>query len=123
MLDRLPSGTRLLPWSTPDGKPCYVVGDGTGYVSRVADNVERVQLDMAAKLLGHADDMLADRKTTPVQLRFLATRLVESLRDAHRIAESRGARLPVGGDAQSSHVEPDEDPDGPDRCAPLLTET
>ncbi|MDX3228320.1 hypothetical protein [Streptomyces sp. ME19-01-6] len=92
----LPSGARLLPWSTSEGKPCYVVGDGTGYVSRVADNVERVQLDMVAKLLGHADDMLSDRKTTSVQFRFLATRLAEALRDAHRIAESRGARPPVG---------------------------
>lgn len=51
-------------------------------MSRGADNVERVQLDMAAKLLGYADDMLADRKITPVQLRFLAARLTESLRDA-----------------------------------------
>ncbi|MGW3566427.1 hypothetical protein ACWDSL_21565 [Streptomyces sp. NPDC000941] len=109
---RLPSGSRLLPWSTPEGKPCYVVGDGTGYVSRVADNVECVQLDMADKLLGHADDMLSDRKTTPVQLRFLATRLAESLRDAYRIAESRGARLSAGEDARNPHVEPDEDPDG-----------
>ncbi|MER7791655.1 hypothetical protein [Streptomyces sp. NPDC097640] len=119
----LPSGARLLPWSTPEGKPCYVVGDGTGYVSHVADNVERVQLDMAAKLLGHANDMLAERKTTPVQLRFLAARLAESLRDAHRIAESRGARLPEPEGAHDPHIKPDEDPDGPGRRAPLLTET
>ncbi|EFL25008.1 conserved hypothetical protein [Streptomyces himastatinicus ATCC 53653] len=89
----LPGGARLLPWATAEGKPCYVIGDGTGYVSRVADNMECVQLGMAADLLDHAADMLGDGKATPVQLRYLAARLAEALRDAHRIAESRGARL------------------------------
>lgn len=43
---------RLLPWSTPEGKPSYLIGDGTGFshVSRVADNIESVQLDMADEL-------------------------------------------------------------------------
>ncbi|MFJ6831992.1 hypothetical protein [Streptomyces sp. NPDC091209] len=41
----------------------------------------------------HAADMLADRRATPPQLRFLAARLAEALRDVHRVAESRGARL------------------------------
>jgi len=100
----VPHGGRLLPWATAEGKPCYVIGDGTGYVSRVADNVECVQLGMAAELLDHAADMLGDGKATPVQLRYLAARLAEALRDAHRIAESRGARLseftaPPGGGA------------------------
>ncbi|MFJ8074809.1 hypothetical protein ACIQ7Q_12980 [Streptomyces sp. NPDC096176] len=90
------SGTgRLLPWSTPEGKPCYVLGDGTGYVSRVADNVESVQLTMADELLDHVDDMLADRRATPEQLRYVVARLAEALRDVHRIARSRGARLPA----------------------------
>ncbi|MFD4532763.1 hypothetical protein ACFWNL_11275 [Kitasatospora sp. NPDC058397] len=89
------SGRRLLPWTTPEGKPCYLVGGGTGRVSRTADRVERVQLGMAVELLGHATEMLADRRATAVQLRFLAASLAESLRDVHRIAESRGARLPV----------------------------
>lgn len=86
---------RLLPWSTPEGRPCYLVGGGAGHVSRVADRVERVQLDMAAELLDHAADMLADRRVTSGQLRFLAARLAESLGDVHRVAESRGTRLPV----------------------------
>jgi hypothetical protein len=85
---------RLLPWSGPEGKPCYLVGDGTGYLSRVADNIESVQLGMSAELLDHAADMLADHKATSAQLRFLAARMAEALRDVHRIAESRGARLP-----------------------------
>lgn len=84
---------RLLPWAGAGGKPCYVVGDGTGYVSRLADDVESVQLGMAGELLGHATDMLADRRVTAGQLRFLLARMTESLTDVHRIAESRGARL------------------------------
>ncbi|MER6011837.1 hypothetical protein [Streptomyces bluensis] len=89
------SVTRLLPWAGPEGKPCYVVTDGTGYVSRMADTVERLQLGMADGLLDHAADILADRRATPAQLRFLLARMAESLSDVRRIAESRGARLPV----------------------------
>ncbi|WP_399925545.1 hypothetical protein [Streptomyces kanamyceticus] len=87
---------RLLPWVTPEGNPCYLISDGTatGYLSRVADNIESVQLGMADDLLDHAADMLADPKVTPTQIRFLADRMAESLRDVHRIAQSRGDRLP-----------------------------
>ena len=84
---------RLLPWARVDGRPCYVIGDGTGYVSRMADGVESIQLGMADDLLGHADDLLADRRVTSSELHFLASRLTESLRDVKRVAESRGARL------------------------------
>ncbi|MGW0082037.1 hypothetical protein [Streptomyces sp. NPDC003393] len=93
------SEARLLPWSNPDGKPCYLVTDGTGYLSRVADTIESVQLGMAGDLLDHAADMLADRRATPAQLRFLLARMSEALTDARRIAQSRGARLrPPGHD-------------------------
>lgn len=88
-------GARLLPWAGEQGKPCYVVTDGTGYVSRLADIVEAVQLEMVGELLGHAADILADRRTTPEQLRFLLGRMTEALTDVRRIAESRGARLPA----------------------------
>ncbi|NBE51702.1 hypothetical protein [Streptomyces boluensis] len=86
---------RLLPWSGPEGKPCYLIGDGTGssHVSRVADDIESVQLDMADELLDHAADMTVDEEVTSAQLRFLADRLAEALRDVCRIAVSRGARL------------------------------
>jgi hypothetical protein len=87
------SAMRLLPWVGEDGKPCHVVGDGTGYVSRMADDVESVQLDMADELLGHAADLLADSEATGPQIHFLASRLTESLRQIVRVAESRGARL------------------------------
>ncbi len=87
------SAMRLLPWTGTGGKPCYVVGDGTGYVSRMADEVESIQLDMADELLGHAADLLADEASTGQQVRFLAGRLTESLHQVVRVAESRGARL------------------------------
>ncbi|MEU6015956.1 hypothetical protein ABZ826_18410 [Streptomyces sp. NPDC047515] len=88
---------RLLPWSGVDGNPCYVLGDGTGYVSRVADNVESVQLGMAAELLDHVDDMFDDSEVTSVQLRYVVARVAEALRDVCRIAESRGLRLRPSG--------------------------
>ncbi|MET9196213.1 hypothetical protein ABZX60_23325 [Streptomyces olivaceus] len=95
-----PGRPRLLPWSNLDGNPCYLVTDdsGTSRLSRMADDVEAVQLDMADDLLGHAVGLLGDRKATAPQLRFLAARLTESLHDVHRIARSRGARLSVSGD-------------------------
>ncbi|MFI5616790.1 hypothetical protein [Streptomyces sp. NPDC051567] len=86
---------RLLPWEGRDGRPCYLSSDGTGYLSRVADNIESVQLGMATELLGHADDMITDLKVTDTQLRYLSARLAESLREVHRVAVSRGARLPA----------------------------
>ncbi|WP_032764806.1 hypothetical protein [Streptomyces sp. CNS654] len=87
------SAMRLLPWTGTGRKPCYVVGDGTGYVSRMADDIESIQLDMADELLGHAADLLADDASTGPQVRFLAGRLTESLQQVVRVAESRGSRL------------------------------
>ena len=94
---------RLLPWASPEGKPCYLSSDGTGRLSRLADTVESVQLGMANELLGHAVDLLADHTATSAQLRFLAARMTEALRDTLRIAESRGARL-----SAPTYVDPDE---------------
>ncbi|MFJ4278981.1 hypothetical protein [Streptomyces massasporeus] len=90
--DRAVTG-RLLPWTGVEGRPCYLVGDGTGYVSRLADEIEDVQMDMADRLLGHAAELLAERRVTSGELHYLARRLSESLRDVTRVAESRGARL------------------------------
>lgn len=110
---RQPETARLLPWTTEEGNPCYVVGDGTGPVSRMADDVEAVQLGMAGGLLDHAADMLADRRATAGELHYLADRLTEALRDVRRVAESRGERLAVPGegpDALTRSDGPTEEP-------------
>ncbi|OEU96999.1 hypothetical protein [Streptomyces oceani] len=85
---------RLLPWSGPEGKPCYLSGDGTGMLSRLADDMEHTQLAMGEELLHHAREMLADHTVTNHQLHFLASRLREALRDALRVAESRASGCP-----------------------------
>ncbi|MDX3227290.1 hypothetical protein [Streptomyces sp. ME19-01-6] len=87
-------GLRLLPWSDPDGKPCYLAADsGDSPLSRKADEIEALQLDMGAQLLSHAAALLADSKASSRELRFLAHRLTEALTDVLRVAESRGERL------------------------------
>ncbi|MET9729781.1 hypothetical protein ABZZ79_03650 [Streptomyces sp. NPDC006458] len=91
------SDARLLPWAGTEGKPCYLVTDGSGFLSRVADTIECVQLGMAGELLDHAADLMADQRATSAQLRFMLARMREALTDVHRIAESRGARLPAPG--------------------------
>lgn len=87
---------RLLPWTGADGKPCYLVGDGEGHVSQLADQIEGLQLGMADGLLDHADALLTEHRLTGEELHYLARRLSESLRDVKRVADSRGARLPSG---------------------------
>ncbi|MBL3666441.1 hypothetical protein JL475_10635 [Streptomyces sp. M2CJ-2] len=88
---------RLLPWAGAEGKPCCLVTDGAGPPSRVADGIERVQLEMAGDLLEHAADLPADRRATADQLRYLLGCVHEALTDVRRIAESRGTR---GGTAE-----------------------
>lgn len=82
---------RLLPWVGPEGKPCYLIGDDTGPVSRVADAMESVQLGMSSQLLTYARETLPEAPDH--ELRFLAQRLTEALHDALRVAESCGLRL------------------------------
>ncbi|MFF1501760.1 hypothetical protein ACFVZR_18185 [Streptomyces sp. NPDC058316] len=89
------SVTRLLPWTGADDRICLLITDGRGRgpVSRVADQVEAVQLGMGVELIGHAEDLLADPGTDAAQVRYVAVRLTEALRDAVRVAVSRGERL------------------------------
>ncbi|MCQ8832346.1 hypothetical protein [Streptomyces malaysiensis] len=89
------TGLRLLPWTDPDGKPCYLSSDdGSSPLSRRADAIEAVQVSMAAELLRHARVLLDAPRADKRELRYLAERLCEALRDVLRVAESRGARLP-----------------------------
>ncbi|MER6839521.1 hypothetical protein [Streptomyces platensis] len=103
---------RLLPWSSPDGKPCFLAGDGTGYVSRLADELEEAQLDSAAELGEEAHRILAGRAWTPGEIHLLALELAASLVDVRRVAESRGARLPVPDDDGSDGDDAPDDEGG-----------
>jgi hypothetical protein len=87
---------RLLPWPSPDGNPCYLMTDsGGGYLSRLADDLETVQLAMGADVLGLARAVLDDPVSPYTEVRYAGLRLAECLTDALRVAESRGMRLPV----------------------------
>lgn len=86
---------RLLPWTSPEGKPCYLVGEGTGYLSQLADDMESAQLHLAGDLLQEARRVLDERQWTSGELHLLAVWLTEALTNVHRIAVSRGERLPA----------------------------
>jgi hypothetical protein len=85
---------RLLPWSGPEGKACYLSTDDSGsYMSRLADNVEAVQLGTAFDLLERAVGVLGDRDVSPDDLRLMLTELTGALHDVVRVATSRGQLL------------------------------
>ncbi|WP_086867437.1 hypothetical protein [Streptomyces viridochromogenes] len=89
-----PNTLRLLPWSGQEGKPCYLsTDDGEGYMSRLADTIEAVQLGTAADLLEQASNELDDQDTGSEDLRRLAKELTGALGDVLRVATSRGDLL------------------------------
>ncbi|MFI6124748.1 hypothetical protein ACIBCU_34365 [Streptomyces sp. NPDC051064] len=89
-----PNELRLLPWSGPDGKPCYLsTDDRGGYVSRLADNIEAVRLGSGTELLEQAPETLDDQDAAPEAMRQLAKDLTGALRDVLRVATSRGHLL------------------------------
>ncbi|MEU5442590.1 hypothetical protein [Streptomyces griseofuscus] len=91
-----PNELRLLPWSGSDGKPCYLSTDNkAGYMSRLADNIEAIQLGTATELLEHAADTLNAPDTDAEDLRLLAKELTGALRDVLRVATSRSHLLAV----------------------------
>ncbi|MFE7183243.1 hypothetical protein [Streptomyces erythrochromogenes] len=86
---------RLLPWSGPDDKPCFLsTEDAASYLSRLADNTEEAQLGLASELLSHTLEVLATADSDLEELHLLATDLTSALRDAVRVATSRGHHLP-----------------------------
>ncbi|MFE7772615.1 hypothetical protein ACFU5O_01680 [Streptomyces sp. NPDC057445] len=87
---------RLLPWTGPDGKPCYLSTDDNGsYLSRLADNTEAIQLGLAADLVALAQEALGAEEIEPEELRRLTADLEDALKDVLRVATSRGHRLPA----------------------------
>ncbi|MFJ7045163.1 hypothetical protein ACIQVC_17380 [Streptomyces sp. NPDC101112] len=94
-------GLRLLPWAGPDGKPCYLsTDDPEGYMSRLADHIESVQLGMARELLEEARQVPDGTPMNVHKLSLLAGQLAGALRDVIRVATSRGERLALPGDSE-----------------------
>ncbi|MFB8778007.1 hypothetical protein [Streptomyces broussonetiae] len=89
------NGLRLLPWTTPEGKPCYLSTERSdSLLSRLADDVEEAQLATGDQVCAGARAVLADAKAGERAVRFALTRAVESLGEVLRIAVSRGDRVP-----------------------------
>lgn len=88
------SQLRLLPWTTADGRTCYLsAAIRDSRMSRMADELEAELLGSAAYVLEAAKSLLDEPGAGRRELRFAGVRLAEALSDALRIAESRGARL------------------------------
>ncbi|GAB2752848.1 hypothetical protein [Streptomyces bullii] len=88
---------RLLPWTGPDGKPCYLSTDNPhSPLSRLADEIEAAQLHSAEQVLAGARAVLGDAEAGERAVRFALTRAAECLEDVLRVAVSRGARTEVG---------------------------
>ncbi|MPY53890.1 hypothetical protein FPZ41_37160 [Streptomyces sp. K1PN6] len=95
MRDGTGTPLRLLPWTTADGRPCYLSAEEPGgRLSRMADELEAELLGSATYVLDAARPLLDEPGAGKRELRFAGVRLAEALGDALRIAESRGARLP-----------------------------
>ncbi|MFB6556295.1 hypothetical protein [Streptomyces sp. NPDC056405] len=107
---------RLLPWTTGDGKRCLLSSDGEGFLSRLADDFEAVQLTMAEDMLKAARKVLDDPMSPHVEVRYAGIRLAECLTDVVRVAESRGLRL-SSPDSSDDEDGDDEDPAAPSEVA------
>ncbi|MEX2968697.1 hypothetical protein [Streptomyces sp. C184] len=80
---------RLLPWSSPDDKPCFLITDGAGGpVTDLADSIEEIQLGIGEELLRHARAMHGDPNVPDREFRYLSRRLAEALGDALRVARN-----------------------------------
>ncbi|MFJ6680623.1 hypothetical protein [Streptomyces werraensis] len=87
---------RLLPWTSDEGKPCYLsAGSSGGMISRMADVMEAEQVRCGREVLAGSRLILEESGLGKVELRFIVNRLVECLSDVLRIAESRGLRLGI----------------------------
>ncbi|MFJ9528978.1 hypothetical protein [Streptomyces cyaneofuscatus] len=85
---------RLLPWTNDFGGPCWLsTGNPDSRISRMADELEAAMIASAEEVLSEARELLAESVVGEQELRFVGTRLAESLGDTLRIAASRGGRL------------------------------
>ncbi|MGW7420708.1 hypothetical protein ACWGJB_11685 [Streptomyces sp. NPDC054813] len=96
------NGLRLLPWAGPGGKPCYLsTDDAEGFMSRLADHIEAIQLGMASELLEQATPVLDDETANGEELSLIAAQLAGALRDVLRVATSRGNRHTADSDEET----------------------
>ncbi|MEV8056529.1 hypothetical protein AB0P37_08370 [Streptomyces antimycoticus] len=88
---------RLLPWTSQDGKPCYTPDHAPdSHIARLADRVEAEQVATAEAVLALSAGFLeAGARIEPDECVYIMKRLTECLRDALRLAQSRGGRLPA----------------------------
>jgi hypothetical protein len=101
---------RLLPWTTEEGKPCYLTSASEGgFISRMADTMEAEQIRTGREVLAQARGLMEQPSLGKLELRFVAARLTECLSDSLRIAESRGIRLGVEDPRPDDEVEELED--------------
>ncbi|MEV0781756.1 hypothetical protein AB0I52_01950 [Streptomyces sp. NPDC050423] len=99
-----PNELRLLPWTGPEDKPCYLsTDDPDGYMSRLADNIEAIQLGTASALLEESSEALDNQDTSPGEMRCLAKELTGALRDVYRVATSRGHRRATSDPRESAY--------------------
>ncbi|MFI2234803.1 hypothetical protein [Streptomyces chrestomyceticus] len=78
--ERCGAPLRLLPWTTPEGKACYLsTDDAESLLSLLADEMEE-------GLVQAAEELVTADAAGPPELR-------RALRDVLRVAVSRGARL------------------------------
>lgn len=99
-----PKELRLLPWSGPGDKPCYLsTDDPDGYMSRLADSIEAIQLGTARELSEEASEALDDQNTSLDEMRCLVKELTGALRDIFRIATSRGHLLAASDPRESAY--------------------
>ncbi|MFF2716478.1 hypothetical protein [Streptomyces sp. NPDC058011] len=99
-----PNELRLLPWSGPEGKPCYLsTDDPDSYMSRLADSIEAIQLGTASELVEEASEAVDNQNTSLDEMRCLVKELTGALRDIFRIATSRGQLLATSDPRESAY--------------------
>ncbi|SNB91105.1 MULTISPECIES: hypothetical protein [unclassified Streptomyces] len=99
-----PNELRLLPWSGPGDKPCYLsTDDPDGYMSRLADSIEATQLGTASDLLEEVSEAIDNQDTSLDEMRCLARELTGALRDVYRVATSRGQLWATSDSSQSAY--------------------
>ncbi|MGW7006579.1 hypothetical protein ACWGCW_28110 [Streptomyces sp. NPDC054933] len=81
--------SQFVPRSRPPGQQRC----GTREFSRLVDDIETVQLGMAARLLRLSREALGAWLPEQIDYRTMSRNLVEALADVLRIAESRGNAL------------------------------